>query len=68
MRRQSIKDEADRLLTEFGDGAHERARDAAKQARRRRNLRLERYFAQVALMIAFKTNKQINLFSARQAK
>jgi hypothetical protein len=59
MRQQAIKDEASKLVSEFGDGAYEKAREAMREARWRRNLRLERYFAKVAVHIAGQTGKQI---------
>jgi hypothetical protein len=51
MRRQAVKNEADSLIKDFGDGAYERACEAQRAARRRRNVRLEKYFAMVALEI-----------------
>lgn len=59
MRRQVITDKASKLVSEFGTGAYVKAREAMREARRRRNLRLERYFAQVAIAIARQTEKQI---------
>jgi hypothetical protein len=59
MRRQVVKDEAEKLRMEFGEGAYEKARAAMREARRRRNVRLERYFAKVAVEIAAVTKKKI---------
>jgi len=59
MRRQAIKDEANKLALEFGGEAYDKAREAMREARRRRNIRLERYFAKVAMAIAERTGKQI---------
>jgi hypothetical protein len=52
MRQQAIKDQAHKPVSEFGSEAYDRAREAMREARRRRNLRLERYFAKVAVTVA----------------
>jgi hypothetical protein len=49
--RKTVKDEAEKLIQKFGDDAYAKAREATQDARRRRNARLERYFAKVALEI-----------------
>jgi tellurite resistance protein len=59
MRQQAIKDEAERLVSEFGSDAYDKAREAMREARRRRNIRLERYFAKVAVAIAHRSGKQM---------
>jgi hypothetical protein len=59
MRQQAIKDEASKLVSEFDSGAYEKAREAMREARRRKNMRLERYFAKVAVTIASQTGKRI---------
>jgi hypothetical protein len=59
MRRQAAKEEAERLCREFGGEAYDKAREAMREARRRRNVRLERYFAKVAVTIAGRTGRQI---------
>lgn len=64
MRRQAIKDEAEKLMQEFGAEAYAKAREAMREARRRRNGRLERYFAKVAVAIADRTGKEIGLDTA----
>jgi hypothetical protein len=50
--RKAIKDDAEKLIQTFGNDAHDKAREAMQDARRRRNARLERYLAKVALEIA----------------
>lgn len=64
MRRRAINNEAEKLLTEFSGDAYDKAREAMKEARKRRNLRLERYFAQVALRIAVLTERAVGLDTA----
>jgi hypothetical protein len=50
--RKAVKDEAEKLVQVFGNDAYEEAREATQKARRGRNARLERFFAQVVLEIA----------------
>lgn len=56
--RKAIKDEADQLISEFGEGAYAKAREAKREARRRGNARLERYLAKVAVAIADRTGSR----------
>lgn len=60
-RRQAIKDEAEDMMQEFGAKAYARAWEAMREARRRRNGRLERYFAKVAVEIFGQIGKKIGL-------
>lgn len=55
MRLKAIKDEAERLVREHGPGALEFALEARLQAKRKRNLRMERYLGKVALAVARQT-------------
>jgi hypothetical protein len=66
MRRQAIKGEAEKLFTEFGTGAYEKAREAMREARRCRNMWLERYFAKVAVAITQRAGKQVRADTATQ--
>jgi hypothetical protein len=50
--RKVVKDEAETLSQTFGKDAYEKARRAAQDAKRRRNVRLERYLSKVATEIA----------------
>jgi hypothetical protein len=50
--RKVVKDEADKLIQTFGKDAYEKARRAVQDAKRGRNVRLERYLSQVATEIA----------------
>lgn len=47
MRMKAIKAEAERLMRDFGSGALNAAADAVTQARRQRNVRLQRFFETV---------------------
>jgi hypothetical protein len=64
MRKQAIKEEAERLAVEFGDAAYGKAREAMREARRRKNVRLERYFAKVAVAIAGMEGREIGVDTA----
>jgi hypothetical protein len=64
MRRQAINNEAEKLLAQFAGTAYDKAREAMREARRRLDLRLGRYFAQVALRIAALTGKVVGLDTA----
>jgi hypothetical protein len=48
MRVAAIRQEANKLIREFGSLAYDKALEAARAARRRRNVRLEKYLAKVA--------------------
>ena len=52
MKKAMIKGQAEKLIHEYGDVAYQKAQEAARDARRRRNSRLERYWAEVAREIA----------------
>ena len=52
MKLKAIKDEAERLVREHGDSAFDFALEAKAQAKRQRNLRVERYMGKVALAVA----------------
>ena len=62
--RKVYKEEADRLIAEFGSEAYAQAREAMREARHRRNNRLEHYFAQVAVRIAKDTGREIGVDTA----
>ena len=57
--RKAVKDEAARLTTDYGERAYETAREAMREARRRRNGRLETYFAKVALEVARRSGRVV---------
>ena len=52
MKKATIKERAEKLIHEYGDAAYQKAQEAVRDARRRRNSRLERYWAEVAREIA----------------
>jgi hypothetical protein len=49
MRLKAIREEARRLVSEFGPTAYETALKVVQKAKRAKNLRLERYKAQLAM-------------------
>jgi len=64
MRRQAVKDEAERLIEEFGDQAYYKAREAMRLATRRKNARLASYFAAVAGEVAARTGREVGMDTA----
>lgn len=56
-----VKDEAERLIREHGAEAYTTAREAMRMARKRRNVRLERYLAQVALEVARQQKREVGV-------
>jgi hypothetical protein len=48
MRSIAIKQEAEKLICQYGLAAYEKALEEARAARRRRNVRLERFLVKVA--------------------
>ncbi len=52
MKKATIKEQAEKLIHECGDAAYQKAQEAARDARRHRNSKLERYWAEVAREIA----------------
>lgn len=52
MKKAMIKGQAEKLIHEYGDAAYQKAQEAARDARRHRNSRLERYWAEVGREIA----------------
>jgi Skp family chaperone for outer membrane proteins len=61
MQRKTTKHEAAKLLAEFGEQAYAKAREAEKDARRRRNNKRAKFLANVARRIAEDTGKQSTL-------
>ena len=59
-----VKDEAERLVREYGTEAYQTAREAVRLARQRRNARLERYLAQVALEVARRQKREVGVDTA----
>ena len=55
MRLKAIKDEAERLVREHGPAALDVALEAKSQAKRKGNMRMERYLGKVALAVARQT-------------
>ena len=51
MQRKATKEEAAKLIAAFGDGAYAKAREAERDARRRRNDKLARFLDKVARRI-----------------
>lgn len=58
--RKAVKDEADRLIMAYNERAYEMARQAMREARRRRNARLERFFVGVALEVAKRQRRVVS--------
>lgn len=52
MKKATIKEQAEKFIHDYGDTAHQKAQEAVREARRHRNSRLERYWAEVARGIA----------------
>ena len=52
MQRKATKEEAAKFVAEFGDAAHEKALEAERDARRKKNLRLAKFLEKVARRIA----------------
>ncbi len=50
--KKAIKEQAEKLIHDYGDAAYQKAKEAVRDARRRRNGRLERYWTEVAREIA----------------
>ena len=61
---RAIKDEADTLLRQFGPAAYPMAREAMREARRRKELRLARFYAKVSLEIARRAKREVGLDTA----
>lgn len=51
VQRKATKEEAAKLIAEFGADAYAKAREAEREARRRRNEKLARFLAKVARRI-----------------
>lgn len=61
MKASAIREEAERLVLEFGTDAYDRAREAMREARRRKNARLERYFSKVSLEVARRAGREVGV-------
>ena len=59
-----VKDEAERLVREYGVEAYTTAREAMRLARQRKNARLERHLAQVALEVARQQKREVGVDTA----
>ena len=64
MKTTVVREEAERRVLEFGTDAYGKAREAMREARRRKNARLEKYFAKVALEVARRTGREVGLDTA----
>lgn len=64
MMKRDIKDEAERLVREHGAEAYGAAREAMREARRRKNGRLETYFAKVAVEVARLSGREVGVDTA----
>lgn len=64
MRAKAIQEEAARLLRDYGTDAYDKAREAMRLARTRRNARLETYFAKVAQQVARDSGREIGVDTA----
>jgi len=61
MQQKAVKEEADRLVCEYGTEAYSAAREAMRLAKQRKNSRLERYFAKIAVEIARREKRVVGL-------
>jgi hypothetical protein len=59
MKVKDIKDEAERLIREYGTDAYANAREAMRLARRRKDARLERYLSKVSLEVARRSGRNV---------
>jgi hypothetical protein len=59
MRKATIRVQAEKLISDYGDAAFNKAQEAVRAAHRHRNSRLERYWAEVAREIARRTSVAI---------
>ncbi len=64
MRSKAIQEEASRLLRDHGTDAYDKAREAMRVARQRKNARLETYFAKVAQQVARDSGREIGMDTA----
>jgi hypothetical protein len=64
MKKATIKEQAEKLIQDYGDAAYEKAQEAGRAARRHRNSRLERYWAQVAREVAQRTSIAMGILRA----
>ncbi len=60
MTRAATKVEAERFVHQFGAAAYQKALEAEKLARRRRNARLAKFLKKVVLEIASRGTGQVN--------
>ena len=58
MRVEAIREEAEKLIREYGQMAYDKACEEVRAARQRRNVRLEKYRAKVAQEIERRTAKE----------
>jgi hypothetical protein len=66
MYRKAVRDEAALLIQDHGADAYAMARSAMREARRRRNGRLERFLAKVALEVARLKGREVGLDTANR--
>jgi hypothetical protein len=52
MKKATIKEQAEQFILDYGDAAYQKAQVAVRAARRHRNSRLGRYWAEVARAVA----------------
>lgn len=64
MRSKAIREEAERLVRHHGTDAYDVARLSMREARQRKNARLETYFAKVSLEVARLTGREIGVDTA----
>jgi hypothetical protein len=55
--KKAIRDQAEKLIRDYGDNAYDKAYEAVRTARRHRNGRLERFLEKVAREIARLTHE-----------
>ncbi len=54
-----VKDEAERLVREYGTEAYPNARASLSAAKRQRNIRMQTYLAQVVLEVARRQKREV---------
>ncbi len=65
--KKAIREYAERLIREYGDAAYQKAQEAARNAHRRRNGRLEHFLERVASEIARRARVELDQSSGSYA-
>jgi len=65
--KKAIREYAEKLIREYGDAAYQNAQEAARNAHRRRNARLQHFLEQVATEIAKRARVELDQSSRNYA-